>query len=54
MSWDQALVCFGADPVLHYEKNYAPTPFRSLKDCSQRFLDSSTQKTFTATEERSS
>ena len=37
MSWDQAPVCFGADPVVHYEKNQAlnilhPHP----ADCSPR------------------
>jgi hypothetical protein len=39
MSWDQAPVCFGADPVLHYENKNAPTEFRSLKDCSRRRSD---------------
>ena len=39
MSWDQAPVCFGADPVLHYENKNAPTDFRSLKDCSRRRSD---------------
>jgi hypothetical protein len=38
MSWDQALVCFGADPVLHHEKNNAPALIRRKPEvCSQHY-----------------
>ena len=36
MPWDQAFVCFGADPVLHNEKEIkALKVSNSLADCSQ-------------------